>query len=337
MRKIVIIKLGAKGDVVRTLPIVRSIKDKYKDSKIKWITKDNVKEILSGIQYIDQLFTVPFESKEEFDILYNFDIDEYATALANKIKAKEKFGFFSEAGYPAAYNVGAEYYLNTLFDDELKKTNTKTYQEMMFMAAELPNNKELAEMVLNKKDVEYAEEFVKTNNIQKENLLGIHLGASPRWPSKVWHEERIKEFIKKAREKNHDILIFGGPDETEKHKKFVRALEKDGVSVCRNNPKNTGGQFIALVNLCRAIICSDSFPLHVSIALKKPTIGLFFCTSPNEVESYGFLTKVVSPILHDFFPEKMDQYSEELTKSITAEEVLFALEAGICQTEKLSD
>ena len=65
--------------------------------------------------------------------------------------------------------------------------------------------------------------------------------------------------------------------------------------------------------------------LHVALALKKPTVGLFFCTSPNEVEGYGLLIKLVSPLLNDYFPEKSDQYSEELVNSISVEEVLESL------------
>jgi ADP-heptose:LPS heptosyltransferase len=70
------------------------------------------------------------------------------------------------------------------------------------------------------------------------------------------------------------------------------------------------------------MVCSDSFALHISLAMAKPTVGLFFCTSADEVEGYGLLRKIVSPMQKEFFPERMDEYSEELTKSITAEEVL---------------
>jgi len=73
-------------------------------------------------------------------------------------------------------------------------------------------------------------------------------------------------------------------------------------------------------------VCSDSFALHVSIALKKPTIGLFFCTSPHEIEGYGILKKIVSFKLEDFFPERMNEYDEGLVKSILAETVLKEVE-----------
>ena len=64
---------------------------------------------------------------------------------------------------------------------------------------------------------------------------------------------------------------------------------------------------------------------------EKKTVALFFCTSPEEVEGYGHLKKLVSPMLYDFFPEKQDQYSEELVNSISAEEVLKAINSFKCQ------
>ena len=74
------------------------------------------------------------------------------------------------------------------------------------------------------------------------------------------------------------------------------------------------------------MICSDSFALHVALGLGKKTIALFFCTSPHEVEGYGILRKIVSPYLHDYFPERSNEYSEHLAKSIPAEQVIEAMQ-----------
>lgn len=325
--EILIIKLGAKGDIVRTLPIALALKKKYPDSKISWLTKESNKEFVKNSPHVDSVFVLPYEEDKPFDLLYNFDIDEEATLLANKIQADKKYGFFSQDGFAAAFNMGAEYYLNTLFDDETKKTNKKTYQEMMFMAAELPYNKEFHPITLKEKDREYAEEFVRKNNLKTENLIGIHVGSSPRWPSKFWPIEKIQEFVLKSREKGYEVLLFAGPDDIDKRKKIVSDLQKNQVKVYLNNPGNTDIEFAALVNLCEFLVCGDTFALHVSLALSKKTIALFFCTSPDEVEGYGTLKKIVSPLLYNFFPEKQDAYSEELVNSISAEEVLKAIKS----------
>jgi len=329
MGKIMIIKLGALGDVVRTLAILPAIKDKYPESEVHWITKENALQLFEGNSYVKKVYSLPYQANkdEKFDILYNFDIEEEATKLAKDIKADKKLGFYSEDGFPASFNLSAEYYLNTLFDDNLKKNNKKTYQEMMFEAAELDWKKQLCSIFLNEKDKRYAEDFAKKNSMNTKNLIGIHMGAGPRWPSKAWSQEKIKEFITMANNKGYEVILFCGPEEICKIDNFVSELEKEKIKIYRNNPENTVKEFASLVNLCKAIVCSDSFALHISLALKKPTICLFFCTSPDEIEDYSLLRKVVSPMLKEFFPEKMDKYDEKLVNSISAEQVFNVLES----------
>ena len=334
MKKILIIKLGAKGDVVRTLPLLEAIKEEHPDSEIYWITKPQSKEILETHPLIDRLLIIPVSIEEQFDIMYNLDIDKEAIELAQNIIANNKYGFFSEQGFPAAFNLNAEYYLNTLFDDELKQSNEKTYQEMIFDVAELDYKKQQGPIHLTKKDQEYAKEFITKNNINTKNLIGIHMGASPRWPSKKWHKEKLTQFIIDSKQQGYEILLFGGPDEMQEHRDLKQELINKGIKIYTNHPENTSRQFASLVNLCQAIVCSDSFALHIALALKKPAIGLFFCTSPNEVEDYGLLKKIISPNLKEFFPQKMDQYDEGLIKSIAPNEVLEELKKILNKTIK---
>ena len=323
--KICIIKLGAEGDVLRTIPIAKALKNKYKDSKITWITKPGIAELLENIQEIDEIATLPYKSKDSFDKLYNFDLDKEAVELAKNINSKEKYGFTDADGYPSTFNLNAEYYLNTTYDDELKKSNKKTYQEMMLEVAELPYNKEKYHIILKDDEKQYAQEFISKHKLHGKKIIGIHMGASSRWPSKVWHSDRIKKFIKSAKNEGFEILLFGGPNEAEYHKELVLNLEKDGLNIHKNDPKNTKKQFASLVEICDVLVCSDSFALHVSIGLGKKTIGLFFCTSPKEIEDYGLLKKIISKMLDNFFPEHMDKYNEDLVKSITEEQVLSAI------------
>ena len=324
--KIIVIKLGALGDVIRTTPLAEALKKKYPDSQLVWVTKKESVPLLEGHTYIEQVFSVPYKTSEKFDALYNFDIDDEATTLASEIKADKKYGFYKEGGYAMAFNPGAEYYLNTLFDDQLKKANKRTYQEMMFEAAELPYSKESCMISMNKKDRLYAETFAQNNKINTEKLIGIHVGASPRWPSKTWDESCIIDFIKLAKKKGYEILVFGGAAEQEKMSEMKEKLKELKINVFYQEAGTSTKQFAALVGICRYMVCSDSFALHISLALKKKTAALFFVTSPNEVEGYGLLAKMISPRLHEFFPEKSDKYDKELTKTIHPEDVLDALE-----------
>ncbi len=324
--KILIIKLGALGDVIRTIPVVRAIKNKYPDSEVHWVTKSSSKEILENLSFLHKIHLPTGQITDAFDILYNFDTDKEAIKLASKIPAQKKYGFYDKEGYVGAFNLPAEYYLNTLFDDELKKANKKTYQQMMFETAEFPYEKLPYSLVLTDAQKKYARDFVKKNNLNSQNLIGIHIGSSPRWPSKSWHESKIIEFIKKLKQNKYEPLIFSGPDDFEKLNHLEKELQNEKIQVIKQDPLCTISEFASLVDLCSAVVCSDSLALHISLAMKKPTIGLFFCTSPDEIESYGLLKKIVSPNLPEFFPEKMDEYNEDLVKSITSDEVITSLE-----------
>lgn len=319
--KVCIIKLGALGDVVRTTPLLSAIKQKYPDSEITWITRQNAKEILEGNSNIKQILTLPITQELEFDILYNIDIEPEATQLASKIKAEKKYGYYDNEGFPTSFNPGAEYYLNTVFDDELKKVNRKTYQEMIFEAAELEYNKQPCEINLSEEDKEYANTFIEENNIKTDNLIGIHMGSSPRWPSKTWDADKLKEFITNAKDSEYEIILFGGPNELDKLEPLISELKQQNIEVYQNNPENSIKQFTSLVNICDKIVCGDTFALHIALALKKQTTGLFFCSTPHEIEGYNFLTKITSPMFKQFFPEKMDQYDKELINSISVEQV----------------
>lgn len=325
--EICIIKLGADGDVLRTLPLAKVLYETYRGN-ITWITRGDIATLLEGLSYIQSIVQLDEIKKIEntvFGAVYNFDTEEEALALAEKLQAKKKYGFHG-SGYPEAYNAGGTYYLNTMFDDELKKANTKTYQEMMFAVAELPYQKERCSLVLNEDDRWFAEQFLDMYLIGDEKRIGIHMGASSRWPSKVWHEERIKEFIRLADAKNYAIILFGGPNEIERHAKFVETLKQEGITVYRNNPRNTKREFAALVSVCDFLVCGDSFSLHVGLGLGVSTIALFFITSPAEVETYDIGNKIIAPKLMEYFPEQSDKYHEELVKSISAEEVMRVIE-----------
>jgi ADP-heptose:LPS heptosyltransferase/8-oxo-dGTP pyrophosphatase MutT (NUDIX family) len=319
--KILIIKLGAKGDVLRTMPLAKALKEKYPNCKIRWVTRKDSMDLLENSKFIEEVFCLPYEKKDEFDLLYNFDMEDEATELAMKIKADKKYGFYKEGDFASSFNIAGEYYLNTLFDDEIKKKNRKTYQEMMFELAELDYKKQHVLIELNEKDKQFGIDFIKNNGIKNEKIIGIHMGAGARWPSKAWGEKKVKEFIIKAHKKGYSVLLFGGPEEQNKQNKLYEELTKNKIKIYRNNPFNSNREFASLVNICSVMVCSDSFSLHVSLGLKKNTIGLFFCTPPWEVEDYGLLRKITSKRLNEFFPEKMDQYNEELVNSIQPDEI----------------
>ncbi|MCD6356670.1 MAG: hypothetical protein J7L66_05220, partial [Anaerolineaceae bacterium] len=93
--RILIIKLGAIGDVIRTTPLLRKLRNEYPYAEITWLTYTPkvvptkwVNNILDfSLQNIVWLY------QQRFDWLINLDKDREAVALAEKITATKKSGF----------------------------------------------------------------------------------------------------------------------------------------------------------------------------------------------------------------------------------------------------
>jgi heptosyltransferase-2 len=321
-KRILIIKLGAMGDVIRTTPLLKNIKKKYGDDiQITWLVNKESAELIKN-EYVDRILVYNQDNilrlqLEEFDVLFSLEHDTPGSAIANLIKAKEKYGYYlNKDGHPNCFNEKARFYLERVFSNYINKNNNRTYQDMMGEICEINYNED--ECILNF-DKEYGKEFLRKNHLGiNDKFLGIHMGSGGRWPSKVWSRNKLIEFVKQIN--NYKIILFAGPNEIKEQEELIDELSKEGVKIYVNDPNNTAKEFISLVSLCDTMLVNDSFALHVSIALKKKTIALFFCTPPWEIEGYGLVKKIVSPLLSKYFYN--DEYVEELVNSISADEVL---------------
>jgi ADP-heptose:LPS heptosyltransferase len=69
----------------------------------------------------------------------------------------------------------------------------------------------------------------------------------------------------------------------------------------------------------RCVVSGDSLPMHLALGSGVPCVTLFNCTSPWEICDYGLMTKVVSPVLGEFFYKR--GFDKRATTAISVEDV----------------
>lgn len=313
-KRVLMIKLGAMGDVLRTTPLLKAIKKKYPGCHITWLVDDISKDFLNSSR-IDRVLPYNFENvlklmKEKFDVLISLEIDSPGTTVASNIKADEKYGYFlGEDGHTSCFNDSAHYYFERALSDTINKANRKTYQELMAEVCEIPYNKEFYDLRFKEKEGDYV-------------LLNV--GADKRWPCKQWHPDKFMELAEKLTKQGEKVVIAGGPQEIKLVPELIEKLKAKGVDVSGNNPNNTLKEFFDVVNNARAVVTGDSMCLHLAGALKKKTVALFFVTPDWEVESYdGKIKNLAAPLMEKFW--YTDEYNLELVNSISTDQVLEAL------------
>lgn len=302
-KKILIIKLGAAGDVLRTTPILRGLKRKFPRSFITWVTEKESKDLLKENDYIDRLLfydseTIQRLEIERFDILICLDKEIKATALATRVRAKKKIGFGldEKTGNIAPLNKESLYAFRLGLSNELKfKQNQKTYPQIIFEMASLDYKND--EYILKISDAEgkYAQELLHKIGISNNDLIiGLNTGAGFRFANKSWTEGGFVELVDLIGEGiEAKTVLLGGPQEYERN---IRITSKVGNRAYDTGCYHSLGQFAAIINLCSLIVSADTTALHIAIALKKPVVAIFGSTCQQEIELYGRGIKIFSDI-----------------------------------------
>jgi ADP-heptose:LPS heptosyltransferase len=297
--RILVIKLEAMGDVLRTTSILPGLFKKYSPCSITWITQDKCVDLLRNNPYIYRILTPYADSPalfaiEEFDLLINLDTSFQACSLATLAKANIKKGFgLSPKGYIYPLNLEAEkWFLMGLFDD-LKKKNSQTYQQIIFKIIGMKYYNYEPVLNLIPEEIDFANNF-KQRLCLKNNIptIGIHLGAGNRWPKKKWKIESFIKLIKKLKaDINMQILLFGAEGETELNKQILKTFPGEIINTGLHNSVR---EFASLINLCDVIVAADTLMMHIAIALKKKCVVLFGPTSSQEIDLYGRGEKIVA-------------------------------------------
>ncbi|MCC6546431.1 glycosyltransferase family 9 protein [Candidatus Sumerlaeota bacterium] len=303
--QILIIKLGAMGDVLRTKAILPGLKRKHPASWIVWLTEAG-SESLARDPLVDEVVTfnpaglLQLEGRR-FSRLVCLDKDRHAVSLAAKLIADCKQGFAPTAfNTISVWNEAAMYALRLGLSDDLKyRINEKSMPQIVTEACELPWVGDGYSLVLTDAARTAAEKHwlqVLGSAHGKKIVVGLNTGCGPVFATKGWSLERMKDFVMLMRQRDDVVLmLLGGPRERDTHRELMRVGGADaGVKVFDSGNDNPLELFFALVARCNAVLTADSLALHIAVALKVPVVSWFGPTCAQEIDLYGRGEKLVT-------------------------------------------
>lgn len=280
-KKILIIKLGAMGDVIRTTPLVVKYRGLYPECHITWVT--DTPQILPP-DLINEIHRFEFRSiykikNKRYDIAINLDKDTEACILLSEVKATEKYGFIWHDNHIDVATPNAENKLITGIFDNISKKNTKSYPEEIFEICHLKFNKEPYLINLNMNLAGKWESLRK--NAENKIIIGMNTGCGTRWQTRLWPDEYWIELIGKLNDNNFYPVLLGGQEEDERNKQLSA---KTGAYYPGHFSLE---EFIALTSNCDMIISLVTMMMHIAIALRKPLVLFNNIFNRHEFELYN--------------------------------------------------
>ena len=297
--RILIVKLDAVGDVLRTTCILHGLREKYPQNEITWITRKDAIQLFTNNKLVDRIFA--YESteailhvfQEEFDVVINLDSSPESAVMASLAKGKEKRGYgLDKHGDVFPFNPEAVLWLEMGAFDDAKKKNVRSFQDLMLEICGLKTKEKDIILELSEPELAFARSFAQQHHLLSQSKkIGMNTGASGRWQFKQWTLEGFETLIKMLLDRtNSTILLYGGPLEKERNQ-YLAKLHP--TRVINTGTDNSLRQFFSLITLCDIFITGDTLALHAATALKRKVIALFGPTSAAEIDSYnGQIVKV---------------------------------------------
>lgn len=283
-KRILIIKLGAIGDVIRTTPLLRKIRSEYPNAKITWLTHTPsilpTGEIEEVLKY--DFASVLYVQQTEFDILYNLDKDKDACALAVTVNAKSKFGYTLKDGVAFPMNELANHKFSTGLFDTVSKANTKSYVREIF---------EMVGWEFN------GEEYVFDNHESKgytwnldpsKKRIGLNTGCGDRWTTRLWPENMWIDLIRMLQAEGFEPVLLGGEQEHAKNSMLAKETNATYLGYF------SLPEFINLTYQMDVVVTQVTMAMHIAVALQKKTVLMNNIFNPFEFELYG-RGAIVSP------------------------------------------
>jgi ADP-heptose:LPS heptosyltransferase len=274
-RDILIIKLGALGDVIRTTPLLHRLKSDYPHARITWVTL--APEILPS-SAVDRrlewnLTNLTIVRSLRFDIVYNLDKDLEACALCDQVQATTKRGFTLKGGVPSPIDPSAEHkFLTGVFDD-VSKANTKSYPQEIFEICGFRFNGE--RYILDHPPAQQPWNISRTKPV-----IGLNTGCGERWTSRLWADKNWVALAKTLRKRGYEVVLLGGKQEHSKNLKLARA---SGAKYFGHFPLT---QFMNLVDQCDLVVTAVTMAMHITIGLGKKIVLINNIFNKHEFELY---------------------------------------------------
>jgi heptosyltransferase I len=301
--------LSAIGDACHAVATVQAIQRRYPKAKITWIIGKIEYQLLSGLPGVEFII---FDKKaglkgyfdlrrqlkgRYFDILLHMQVALRASLVSLLVRAKQKWGFDK-----ARSKEGQSLFVNRQIQPQTEPHVADGFFAFA-KAIGVPKSEQLHwQMPLETNAIDW---YKKSFSREKPYLVIAPVASKAE---RNWLPERYAAVAKYAHQKGFDILICGGPTETE------RQMAQSIQSHCDFELNNLVGktslkQLLVVLKEAAVVLAPDTGPAHMAVTLGTPVIGLYMHSNPKRTGPYHYLDSVVSHY-DKFLLEQTGQASE---------------------------
>lgn len=298
---ITVAKIVGLGSIVYTGILCRSLKERFPNCRLIYITSSGSFELVKRMNYIDEIQLI--NDKNIFSMIRStillilrlwryrpvlyFDMEVYSSwsaILATFSLALNRYGFYRKN---AEFKKGMHTHM--IFFNT-KRHISEIYSQMALCVEGNPNLSLINILNISSEDKALCSQTLKEIGLNDDSIILVNINASDLLIERRWPAEKWRDYLEQITQQfpDYTFLLIGSPGEYE----YVSALYKKLSEATRKKVFNVAGQFtfgafLALIERCVIMVTNDSGPLHFAVALNKPTISIW---GPGAPEHYAPIT-----------------------------------------------
>jgi lipopolysaccharide heptosyltransferase I len=298
--RILIIRLSAIGDVVRTLPAVNALRDRFPTTHIAWVVEEKAQDVLLHQPEIDE--TIVFQRDrwkkgivnplgflrtigevyrfvkglrdKHYDIAFDFHGILKSGLISYISGANQRVGF--DRGYCKDWSY--------LFNNRKVRPRSNRISRFernfaLLSPLGLDGGRGDVDLHVSQEDVEYVDQFFRSRRPGMSSpLVAIHPGTSPKTTYKRWTSTKYSELADRLVEELKVAVLFTwGPGEKVMVDEVRARMRRDSMMV----PETLSlKQLAEILRRCSVYVGNDTGPMHIASLVKTPVVGIFGPTDP---------------------------------------------------------
>jgi lipopolysaccharide heptosyltransferase I len=295
IERILIIRLSAIGDVVRTLPVANALRERFPTAHIAWVVEEKARDVLAHQPEIDE--TIVFQRNrwkkgilnplrflrttgevcrfvkelrdEHYDIVFDFHGILKSGLISYISGAKERVGF--DRGYCKEWN---HLFNNRKVSPRSNRISRFKRNFALLGPLGLERGGRDVGLHVSQEDVDYVDQFFRSRCPgMSGSLVAIHPGTSPKTAYKRWASAKYSELADRlVEELNVSVVFTWGPGEKAMVDEVRTRMKRDSMVAPETHSLK---QLAELFRRCSVYIGNDTGPMHIASLVKTPVVGIY--------------------------------------------------------------
>jgi len=314
--KFLILRLSAVGDVIRTLPAVKALKENHSSSEIAWIVEEPSRTLLESQPEIDKVILFPRKRwaeglksprriwrtfREIGEFILNLRRQKFDVALDfHGILKSGLLSFLSGAPKRIGFDRRSSKEGNSLFTNlkvNLPQERISRFHRNLALlrgvGLEIKNYN--PGLHVPSEDREYVDSFFSSlTPFPKRPWIAIHPGTSAKTSFKRWMPDRYSQLADRLIHELQATVIFTwGPGELSLVENIQKGMKESSIA---GPTTQSLTQLAEVFRRCHLYIGGDTGPMYIASLVGVPLVVVYGPTDPILYEPFGLHRKVMKEV-----------------------------------------